>query len=263
MVDVDEASVDSTVPPQDAPPTSDTVQTEGMKKAGIIVNTALGIVICLGCRSVVRPLNLYTHITKGHSLPVTRTFCQSLTRDYELQKEPTRPGKIVNAIFGLDIVHDYWSCGNCGAAFQTQGSAGRHGRDNPSCLFASHTKQPAQSYFPTSGRTHFGVTIPAPPSDPSPNPVTIIKSSYNPTPFRAIPIQVVGFRDANHFLSIEKWAVYVEGMTGEQIWYICRESEPELRELVKGVVAKYAKEAVEDLGSAENSIKVAIGDFNG
>lgn len=259
----DKDSANSTVPPQDAPPTNDTVQTEGMKKAGIIVNTALGIVICLGCRSVVRPSSLYTHVTKEHSLPITRTFCQGLVKDYKLQKDPVRPGKVVNAIFGLDIIQDYWSCNKCGAAFQTSPSVVRHQKDVPRCLSASYANRPTQLYFPTSGRMHFGVTIPAPPSDPSPDPITLIKSSYSPTPFQAIPIQVVGFRDANHFLSIEKWSEHVKGMTGEEIYHIARESEPELRELVKDVVARYANEAVKNLGSAENSIKVAIGDFNG
>jgi hypothetical protein len=50
---------------------------------------------------------------------------------------------------------------------------------------------------------------------------------------------------------------------GEGIYAIVREREPELRELVRKVVLAYAREAVADLGGADNSVKVAIGDYNG
>ena len=250
--------------PREAPLTEDTIQTDQMEKAGIIVNSALRIVICLGCRAVVKPAAIYGHVGRDHSLPVRRNFCQGLTATYNLHKEPTRPGKVIDAIYGLDIIPDYWSCDNCGAAFQTDASMSRHHRDVLDCRPATHTKRPAQSYFPSSNRLFFGVTLPAPPpSHFGPNPVSLIKNAYLPTPFEALPIQAIGFRDATHFLTIEKWTDHVAGMTGEGIYAIVREREPELRVLVRKVVLAYAREAVADLGGADNSVKVAIGDYNG
>lgn len=262
--DTEDATHDSNSPPREAPLTEDTVQTEEMQKAGIIVNTAMRIVICLGCRSVIQPASIYSHISRSHSLPMTRRLCEKLTSTYKLHKNPLRPGKIVNAIYGLDIFPDYMSCDNCGAAFQKDGSMTRHRRESSDCHSATHARRYAQSYASNSGRMFFGVTLPPDPRpDTHADPIALLKKSYSPTPFHAIPIKVIGFRDANHFLSIEKWLEYVEGMTGEQIWHIVRENEPDLREFVKGVVDSYAKEAVKSLGSADNSVKVAIGDYNG
>lgn len=255
---------EGSLPTEDALLTEDTIQTEEMKKAGIIVNTALRLAICLGCRVAIRPGNIYNHVARVHSLPITHRFCEGLATMYNLDKEPMRPGKLINAIFGLDIFPDYFSCDNCGAAFQKDTSVVRHHREVPSCNLATHTKRPAQSYNAGSNRMFFGVTVPTPPpSDPRPDPVFLIKNSYSPTPFQAVPIQAVGFRDANHFLAIEKWADHVDGMTGEEIYHIVREREPELRELVRDVVIGYANDAVQALGNEEHSVKVAIGDYNG
>lgn len=265
MDDTPEDPVRSSPPPsQDPPLTEDTVQTDEMKKAGIVVNTAMRIAICLGCRCAIRPGSIYSHVSREHSLPATRKFCEGLGAKYNLHQEPLRPGKIVDAIYGFTLFPDYWSCDNCGAAFQLESSATRHHRDSPGCHSASHTKRFAQSYNAKSNRGFFGVTIPSSPrSDPGADLVALVKKTYSPTPFHAIPIKAVGFRDANHFLSIEKWSEYVEGMTGEQIWNIVREGEPEVRELVKEIVHDYATEAVKNLSSARNSIKVAVGDYNG
>ena len=48
-------------------------------------------------------------------------------------------------------------------------------------------------------------------------------------------------------------------MTGEAIWQISREREPELRDFVRDVIKDYADDAVKSLGSADNSFKVAMG----
>ena len=264
-VEMADAETDSSSPlPQDAPLTQDTVQTDEMKKAGIIVNTALRIAICLGCQIAIRPSLIHSHIARTHSLPVTRKFCDGLAKTYNLHKEPTRPGKPVAAIYGFTVFPGYWSCDNCGAAFQVEASIVRHKKEVPDCCSATHKKGPAQSYNAKSTRMFFCVTMPpVNQADTSADPVALIKKSYTPTPFHAMPIKVVGFRDANHFLSIEKWQEHVEGMTGEQIWGIVQEGEPELRELVRGVILDYVTEVVKNLGPAQNAIKVAIGDYNG
>lgn len=264
-VDIPEDTVPSpTLPSQDAPLTEDTIQTDEMKRAGIIVNTAMRIAVCLGCRCAIKPGSIYSHVSREHSLPVKRKFCEGLGAKYNLHQEPVRPGEIVDAIYGFALFPNYWSCNKCGAAFQLESSATRHHRDIPSCQSSSHTKRFAQSYNAKSNRGFFGVTIPSSHrSDPSADIVALIKKTYSPTPFHAVPIKAIGFRDANHFLSIEKWSEYVEGMTGEQIWNIVRESEPDVRELVKEIVHDYANEAVKNLSAARNSIRVAIGDYNG
>lgn len=261
----DELSGDSTASPQDSPLTEDTVQTDKMKDAGVIVNTALRVVICLGCRCVLRPSAIASHVSKEHSLPITRTFCEDLLKRYNLDKEPTRPGKIIDAVYGLDIFHDFWSCNGCGAAFQTEGSAVRHHRDSEvsECQSASHSKRPAQAYSAKSNRFYFGVTIPPSSSNTGPDPISLIKSSYSLPSFKTLPIKPLSFRDSGHFLAIEKWLEYVEGMTGEAIWRISREREPELRAFLKDIIKNYADDAVKSLGSADNSVRVAMGDYNG
>lgn len=206
--------------PPDAPLTEDTIQTEQMKAAGMIINTAMKIVICLGCHLVIRPSSIHSHFSQLHSLPVTRKFCQGLSGTYNLHKEPLRPGKIVDAIYGLEVFAGYLSCDNCGAAFKQSASAVRHHREEADCGSATHTERFAQSYSAKSRRGFFGVNIPSDShSDAGANPVALVKKSYSPTPFHALPIRAIGFRDSNHFLAIEKWQEYLEGMTGQQIWY--------------------------------------------
>ena len=244
--------------------TEETIQTEAMKKVGIVVNTATHVVICLGCRVAIRPTSLSSHIARVHSLPVDHSFCESLVEKYKLHKEPGRPGKVVQAIYGLDVFPDYLSCDNCGAAFLTRVSITRHHKEAPDCQYAGHMKRFAQSYNPGSGRMFFGVTVPEPsPIDLGPDPVSLIKNSFSPTSFQALPIQAIGFRDSNHFLAVENWADHVDGLTGEEIQHIVREREPELRERVRGIVLGYANDAVQALGNEQHAVKVAIGDYNG
>jgi hypothetical protein len=204
--------------PRSALLTEDTIETDQMEKAGIIVNSALRVVICLGCRAVVKPAVIYEHVGRDHSLPVQSRLLPRSHRPITFTKNPRDQARLLTRSYGLDIVPDYWSCDNCGAAFQTDASMSRHHQGKLDCIPATHTQRLAHSYFPSSNRLFFGVTLPVPPpSHFGPNPVSLIKNAYSPTPFEALPIQAIGFRDAAHFLTIEKWTDHVAGMTGEVV----------------------------------------------
>lgn len=251
----DESSGNSAATPQDRLLTPDMVQTDKMKDAGVIVNTALRAVTCLGCRCLLRPLTIASHVSKEHPLPGTREFCEDLVKKYALHEGPMRPGKIVGAIYGLENFPGFWSCDSCYAAFQTLPSALRHHRESSECHSASHSKPPAQSYVAKSNRLYFGTTVPQSPSDTGLDPISFIKSSYSPTSLAALPIKPISFRDSGHLPAIEKWLEYVDGMTGEAIWQISREREPELRDFVRDVIKDYADDALKSLSSADNSFK--------
>ena len=246
--------------------TLETVQTPEMERVGIAINTTSRVIICIDCRSVVKPKALHHHLNYiHHPLTATRDFCSGLAREYDIPDVPLRPRSIRAAIFGLLLFSGYNSCNDCGAAFETEKSILRHIRENPECASASYEERPAQIYFPGSRRMFFGVTTPpAPLTDGPEDPVELIKKRYSPQPFHTIPItSAPSFRDANNFLREEKWDQYVNGISGGTIQEIVRERAPKLREEVMPVVEAYARCMVEELSATDHAIKVAIGDYNG
>ena len=246
--------------------TPENIQTPEMERVGIIVNSAAKVIICVSCRSVVKPLTLHNHINHTHRpLTATHKFCSDLTREYNIIEDPQRQNGIKPPIFGLPLYPKFLACDACGAAFKTRGSILRHVRETGDCSSASHQECHAQAYFPGSNRMFFGVDVPSMTPAASTNiSVTLIKKLYSPPPFHAIPITAAkSFRDANHFLRVEHWEQHVEGMTGEGIQKVVREREPELREVVLPIVETYAKDMVKELSSTDHAVKVAIGDYNG
>ena len=245
--------------------TPETVQTQDMEKLGIIVNTTARVVVCLYCRTVVKPKALHHHINYTHRLlSATHLFCSNLTEEYNLIEEPQQQHGIKMAIFGLPIFQKYLSCDLCGTAFQTRSSMLRHIKESSNCSTASHRERDAQAFFPGSNMMFFAVVLPSTSPAPDPNDsVALIKKLFSPPKFQNIPITpATSFRDANHFLRIEHWDKYVEGLTGAQIQKIARERKPELRALVLPVVESYARSAVNGLMKTDHAIKVAIGDYN-
>jgi len=244
----------------------ETEQTDEMVKLGLTVNTAVRVVVCIGCRSVIKPSDLYNHVVKMHSMSTSAHFCQGLEAKYDLHPDPhnMRPGSIVKAIFSLDLFEGYISCDTCGYACGTKKAMNRHMKQSDECK--TFRRRYAQSFRPSSKRMYFGVELESA-EDPvatALDPLAYLKEKFTPTPFGNVPItSPKNPRDTDHFLNIEKWLIYVEGKTGAEIRDVTREREPELRTEVRTCVERFAHEAVKKLIGTDNEARAAIGDYIG
>ena len=244
----------------------DTVQTEAMSRLGICINTAARVVVCIACASVIRPLELPTHFSKTHPpMSISATFCQELTDTYNLCEDPlgSRPGMIITAIYGLDLMTGYLSCDTCGYACRTENRIKTHIGKSQECR--TYRCRYAQAYRSSSNRMYFGVVLQHASDqieDPL-DPFAYLKAKFAPLPFNQVPISCPAPRDANHFLNLEHWHKHVEGRTGAEIHQGVREREPKLRSEVRVVMERYAKDAIKKLEKLDDEAKGAIGDYLG
>src|SRR5579872_6266031 len=140
---------------------SDMVQTEEMGRVGICISTVARVVVCIACRSAVKPSDLQEHMRKTHSpIQVTDSFCQDLRTAYSLCENPinSRPGTIINAIYGLDLKAGLFACNTCGYAFRTSTRVKSHVKNTEGCK--SFQKHHAQTFQSTSNRCYFAVKLP-------------------------------------------------------------------------------------------------------
>ena len=244
----------------------DTIQTEAMSQFGICVNVVARVVVCIACASVIRPLELAPHFSKSHPpMSIAPTFYQELIETYGLHEDPlrSRPGMIITAIYGLDLVDGYLSCDNCGYACKTEKRIKTHTGKSRGC--SSYRRRYVQAFRSSSNQMYFGVKLQHTSElteDPL-DPVAYLKARFAPLPFNQTPISCPAPRDANHFLNLEHWHKHVEGRTGAEIHQVVREREPELRKEVRIVMERYAKDAIKKLEKLDDEAKGAIGDYLG
>ena len=251
---------------QNAPWSEETVQTEEMSRLGICVNTAARVVVCIACASVIKPLGLSLHFSKFHpSMSLPTAFCREVTDAYDLCKDPlqSRPGRIINAIYGLKLVDGYISCNTCGYACKTEHRIKIHIGKSRDC--DSYQPRYAQAFRSKSTRMFFGVSLLHTPDviQDLLDPVAYLRAKYAPLPFNQVPITCPTPRDANHFLNLENWHKQLEGKTGVEIHQVVREREPELRREVREVMERYARDAIKSLEKLDHEAKGALGDYLG
>ena len=246
----------------------DTVQTEAMAQLGICVNTAARVVVCIACASAIKPSKLSEHFAKVHPLiPTTAGFAEDLTTTYDLYPAvDSRPGSIVTAIYGLELVSGYLTCDACGYASKTEAAMARHMKKVEGC--ETFRERFAQTFRPSSKRGYFGVDLePEPSEEPGEftlDPVAYLTDKFAPIAYRHLPIKTAKTPcDANHFLNIEKWDLYVEGKTGAEITDLLREREPRLRNAVRICVERFADQVIEKLTVVGYQAQAAMGDYTG
>ena len=257
---------DETLP---TPWSKNTLMIGEMEQLGICVDTAARVIVCISCASAVNPTSLTTHIKTVHPpLSTTSTFAEELVTKYELWPNvDRRPGFIIPAIHGLPVLRGFTSCNVCGYACESEQTMKRHLKKFKDCK-GFGTERPVQTLLPGSGRLYFAVTIaPEPVEDPSQtplDPVTYLTKKYAPTPFRDIPIESPRTpMDANHFLTLEKWDVYVRGKTGADIELAVRTRAPELRSEVRICMDRFADLIIKELGPLDPEKKRTMGDYVG
>jgi len=241
-------------------------QTDEMMRLGLCINTAFRVAVCIACRSVIKPSELFDHITRTHSMSTTRSFCQALWTEYNLQLDPynVRPGSVIKAIFGLDLVEGYIACDSCGYACGTQKAMDRHIKKSDGC--ETFRKRYVQSYRSNSKRMYFGVELePVEESlGTSLDPLDYLKKKFAPIPFSNIPIKYpASARDVSLFLREEKWHEYVEGKTGREIVDAVRERVPELRGEIRNCVDRYTAKLALELNKVDHEPRAAMADYYG
>ena len=246
----------------------ETVQTEAMARLGICVNTAARIVVCLACGSAIEPVKLHEHLVRIHPpISTTAAFAQELADAYNLRQDvESRPGTIIRAIYGLELVAGYLACDKCGYACKSKKAMARHILRSADCNTCQ--ERLVQTFRPSSKRLYFGVSLEPELAEesvePSLDPVSYLKNKFAPIPFSNIPIKSAkNPRDANHFLNLEKWDLYVEGKTGAEIVQAVREREPELRAEVRICVERFAAKVVTALFAVGHEPRAAMGDYVG
>ena len=183
-------------------------QTEEMMKVGLCVHVNIRIAICIECRSVIKPSDLHHHIVKTHSMSATISFCEELQAKYHLQLDPynVRPGSIINAIYGLDLVKGYTTCDSCGYACGTDKAMKRHIKASDTCK--TYRKRYVQTFQPSSNRMYFGVET-EPREDPAItalDPVVYLRKKFSPLAFCDIPIRSPKATSCGcHFFTLNAW----------------------------------------------------------
>ena len=247
----------------------DMLQTEEMASVGLVVNTRARVVLCLECRQAVKPKRLFDHIRRHLGMTLPLNACHDIIETFDLLQSPetARPGAVITAIYGLDLLSGYISCNTCGFACKTPTTMKTHKRQNEGCTHSQHKPRYVQTFTPTSSRMYFGVDLAEspPPAEEDFDPVAYLKQKYNPTPFSDRPITTPqNPRESNHFLQIEKsWIDFVKGKTGAQIHAAVREPEPELAREVGECVELYARKLAENILGEGNAAVGAIGDYTG
>ena len=132
----------------------------------------------------------------------------------------------------------------------------------------SFCSRPVQTFRPTTKRCYFGVVSEpecAEDSTKTPlDPLTYLRKKLAPTSFSDIPIgSPKSARDANRFLALEKWDLYVQGRTGAEIMDILREREPEFRKDVRVCVERFAANITLKLTKVDNEVRAAMGNYVG
>jgi len=246
--------------------TEEMVQTEEMAGLGICVNSTARVIVCLACSSAIKPSEIRQHLRKHQLLSsTTDTFFQDLIKTYDLIEDPVRarPGRIITAIYGLELFTGFFSCDTCGHAYKLEKKAKQHVSRTPSC--DSYSRRYTQILRPSAKQGYFGVDLSSttePIEDPL-DPLIYLEKKFAPPLFQQIPITCPSPRDANHFLNLEHWNKHVEGRTGADLINVTREREPELRAEVRVAVERYARDAVKCLERVDNEFKKVIGDYLG
>ena len=261
-------------PAEDGPPkvqkaewSEDMVQTPEMAQLGICVNNAAKVIVCLACSAVIKPSEFSRHLARTHPpISSTASFFEQLVDAYDLHEDPhsSRPGSIITAIYGLDLVPGYLTCDSCGYACKTPKRMQIHLGKSQGC--EEFSPRLVQTFQPTARRMYFGVELHpvveelGDPLDPFP----YITKVYAPPSFADVPItSPESACDANHFLTIEPWLTLIEGKTGREINELVRERDPDLRKEVRLCVERYALTATEALNEAGHEAGVTIGDYVG
>ena len=246
----------------------ETIQTEAMARLGICVNTTARVIVCIACASVVKPCELPRHLAKSHSpMSTTTAFSEELVKAHDLRADAdSRPGSIIQAIYGLDLVDGFITCDTCGYACKSDTAKATHTRQSKTCK--GFRERLVQTFRPSSKRMYFGVNlVPESADEPGATPLNIVaylNKKFSPVPFSNLEIKSPKSpRDANHFLSIEKWDLYLEGKTGAQITQLLREREPEFRAIVRTCMDRFADNVVVKLVKADHEVRAAMGDYVG
>jgi len=246
--------------------TVEMIQTAEMSRLGICVSTAAKVVVCLECSAAIKPQELDRHLAKTHPpLSTTHVFCQGLIDEYNLHPDPQnlRPGSIVTAIYGLDLVGGFMACDDCGYACRAEKRMKTHVKKSEACR--SYGKRYVQTFRPSSKQGYFGVKLHDavdPIEDPL-DPLVYLKENFTPIPFSHIPITCPAAQDTNHFLNIEQWHKHLEGKTGAEITHAVRERQPDLRTEVRICVERFGEESTKKLRKADHEPKAAMGDYIG
>lgn len=255
----------------------ETLQDNNMHLLGIGINLDHGLIICLGCRSVVVPKNLYSHIRlpghhgkedfyMGQRLAFAdQEFCDNLISCHNLD-EPrfSQPDTIIPAIPGLRICMEMMYCTGCGCAARHKGSINRRHLDKPCQQFEILTG-PSQTFFPSTRRNYFAIRLPPNLNRPnlSTEAISLFHKQFTSDPYATYSVQATKHpREMKLFLKTENWLVEVDGMTGSEITQLARNSKPDFRPRVKKTVLCYLAETVAILEGVEGSIHIAIGDYN-
>jgi hypothetical protein len=260
---------------------TETLQTPQMQELGIGINIEHKVVICSICNKAILPNMLFVHLREpngilqksgvgrhhvsgsfkpGRKLAFfTKAFCAKFIEDHKLE-DPINPQTIIQAIPGLTVRLKMLCCSHCGYAAVTHRSLSGHKKVCPQSVVEECQ---AQTFNSSITKLCFGVRLPHQ-SNPSPLVAAILfRQQFSTDLHAAVPVQATLHpREMNIFLRYENWLNEVDGMTGSQITELARRAQPDLRERVKETILRYALVVVTKLQGIDDSVSLALGDYN-
>ena len=160
----------------------------------------------------------------------------------------------------------FWSVRPVDGGCKSDKTMGQHMKASQNCKRCCSL--PVETFRPTTKWCYFGlVSEPKHAEDPTKtplDPLTYLKKQLAPTPFSDIPIgSPKSAWEANHFLTLERWDLYIQGRTGAKIMDILREHEPEFYKDVQVCVELFAAYIILKLTKVDNEVRAAMGDYVG
>lgn len=246
-----------------------TVQDDGLKRLGMVLNTKLRILTCINCKRTIDPTLIPKHLQKEHGIPrnlIDDELCEtfrtkySLTPFAELQPLTTFGPPIPN----LELRAGYHYCSECCHAVKLYRSLDGH-----PCPRMVRKTGYAQSL--TASRHQggwFAVSKPKTPQDEHTlNPMAVFKAKHPELAPENRPIRAPQHaRDTNHFLAHRHWIPLVEGLTGDSVWKAARETtDPELKAAISTSIDRYIDKIQEkfDGPAFPHSWRESMGSYDG
>ncbi|KAF9440176.1 hypothetical protein P691DRAFT_783118 [Macrolepiota fuliginosa MF-IS2] len=200
---------------------TDTVQPPLLREYGLAINTAHRVLICLGCKGIIKPNSVRPHYVNYHKdVHMKKDFQQRFDQEIQphypgLTYNPCRPLEPVEPVYGLaPAIADYIKCTTCQHHYQDKDSFTSH-----ACLgrIASTTRSYVQRFAKNNNSPWFAVRV-----------ITQTESAVNPWTLYSqhtavddqpsnIPAQEANYRVLHQFLYKEKWIERVQGHNHEHL----------------------------------------------
>ncbi|KAK6969068.1 C2H2-type domain-containing protein [Favolaschia claudopus] len=206
------------------PSTITTHETIPLRSYSIIINTELGIIICVNCGKSVTPRGVVEHIRAhaGAVVDVPSNLGATLEETFSLTnwKDVAFPRGIRAPIYGLLIFPNaFFFCGRCGHGYSSESSLGTH-QSSPECPRVDdepneHFLAYGQAFAFTTSKFAVDIEALTRRDTSSFDAAELYMTTFAPPPdYSRLPVSLpVNTQDLDQFFHCEGWIEHLAGMT--------------------------------------------------